>query len=940
MAEKNSGKPDNSLSDEEQSLNELLAAALREEIARRRSSTPPRGLPNSRSESSLEDLRLPAYLTGFRIPQMPSAAATSQSSQSSQSSLQGAFQNLNFNRGQGSSTSTANDDNKDGNSEEKMETASATDSASSPAPRASTSGTNPFKENPEKPRDTEEVSTKITKIKFNFVPPNSDKPESSQSSDIPNSSQTTAKLSFSQSVDSLSKIKRAKSRQSRSLSQVTSEKEFLKATTPLKLRRSSRLISKGENLGIKTVKSKIKEPKFGKAARADRLKIFNNLFKIDYPDLSQILASCSPIPHVRNSRGSREGGKRALDLSPGESQPSKQSRTESLIKKQSQVFSIPPREQRVRVRSRTRGADESNLELDVSGASSHARVTPTSTPQQIHVATPRGAAVGANAATGVGGTEGATGLILRSPSHLMNAWPSATSLGDFNSSLSPPTLTHLNRHSNGDLNLSDVLNQNADPHLASDLVRTPLRDASLSDLTETKSSEESIKLPDIYPPRTLRGLGIRSKTSFSNLTGNSKKVQTPSKVNPGPNDALDSTLDPISKLMILCDNTDFTNKSTCPTLLSKRQVTIKTNNLITTKTTVKLSCDSLPSLTSWDSYLKSHDSNPFSMEKNTNALSNLTVKVNTNNVKVNKATNISTNLSQDQMSEPIYGDAMSIWRELRNALTRDVVLRMRLRNLQTMLTDSLVPKWSVTYNPPPGLLTNPAQCEHVMNVRRQIFQMQMECTIYLTERELEALKEKIEDLKNSLYALYQTKRGKQYNYQAALNQAVIQADRQRRATFEELSKRLSAIRQAPEEALRQGLPDFAGDTDTDVEEEPQPSTSAQAANPPRSRATSRWTTNQGQGQGQKRPRSRSQSNQKWQDGRSNQNAWVKVTNKKSKGKGKGKGKSSNRSNTNTNTNPQPPRNQNRSRDQQAKDELLDHLAAFFAKYNGKKPGNK
>ena len=114
------------------------------------------------------------------------------------------------------------------------------------------------------------------------------------------------------------------------------------------------------------------------------------------------------------------------------------------------------------------------------------------------------------------------------------------------------------------------------------------------------------------------------------------------------------------------------------------------------------------------------------------------------------------------------------------------------------------------------------------------------------EREINALKEKIDDLKSSLFALYQTKRGKKHNCDEALNQAIVQADCQRRATFEELNKRLMAIRQAPEEAIHQNLPDLSGNQEDDVEEKPQPSTSAQAYNPPRSRPNQRWASNQGQ----------------------------------------------------------------------------------------------
>ena len=886
MSENNSDKPvDTSYSDEEESVNQFLAAALREEIARRRASATARGLPNSRSDSSLLDTRIPEYLTGFRIPQLGSTT-----SQSSNGSLQGAFRNLNVNQAAGSTTST---DKASGSSEAEMET----DETQQPGP--SKSGTNPFQEAHSSEKQAENVSPQFS----------SDFPYfDSQlgTSHFFDNSIGTQTITNSQSVDSIlqSLPKNNKKSKSKSLTHVASESKLQKtAISPLKLRRSSRLISKGENMGIKKSNSQGKPSKLSKTARAEKLKILSNLYKVSSPGLTQILDSFSPILPNRN----KTGEKRALDLSPELIQPSKQTRTESLIKKQSQTFGIPPREQRVRARSssRPRAADGSKSDLDESRVSSHARDTPPFTPpKQNHVSIPRvfpGAALTP---------------VLRSPSHLMDNWPSSANLDEFVSTLSPPNLSPAPRNSQRGLNLGDILNQNADPIVASELIKTP---SNLSQRSES-SIDDSPPLCQLYPPRSLRGMGVRSKTSFQSLTG------PPA---PNGNQRGHPTDDPIKRLMDLCDNTVFTSSATCPKSLSLEQATNNTNKSSTTVPISRPACGPISPLTDWESYLKSHDSNPFSTTNSStskvtfNPSTSYASVVNTNKSVMTKHTNNSTNTLQGQSNEPIFKDGLSIWRELRNALTKDVVLRLRLKNLQTMVKDNLVPKWSVTYNPPSGLLTNQAQIEHVINVRRQIFRTQLECTIFLTEREINALKEKIDDLKSSLFALYQTKRGKKHNFDEALNQAVVQADRQRRATFEELNKRLMAIRQAPEEALHQNLPDLSNNQEEEVEEEPQPSTSAQAHNPPRSRPNQRWASNQGQGQ--KRPKSRSRSNSRTND--ANQNTWIKV--KRSKGKGKGKGKRSNQSNTN---------NRARSRDQSPHDEFFDLLAAFIKKH--KKPGNK
>ena len=910
MAEKNPAKPvDSTLSDEEESLNQLLAAVLREELARRRSNSIPLGLPNSRSESSLsEDRRLPDYLTGFRIPTLTASTA---SSQSSNGSLQGAFRNLNFNQGEGSTT---NSQNSDGKSEENMET------DTNPGP--STSGTNPFQEQPKPDNQAAQVSPQISSdfetIFFDSLE------TTSQFFDISTASHNTAKKT--KSVDSLKKILFHKEK---SLSSVASESDLPK-TTPIKPRRSSRLLSKGENLGVIKSGPQGKNYKSSKEKiRASKLKLLSNLYKLPSPGLTQLLDDFSPILPPKG----KTTGKRAPEGSPELIQPSKQLRTESRIQKQSQAFSSPPLPQRDRLRSRPRKAHESNLESDVSRKGSHAQTTPPAQSKQKQKQTHMANTCGGATETGLEPSDTHGEALIDDLISTVNAWPSTDTLSQFTSDLSPPILSPIQRQPREGLNLSDILNENADPSLAVNLLNVKSHESIHSDLSDTDKSEASVALVELYPPRTLRGKGVLSNPSLQTLTGLDRDKPKNNKKIP-PNG---QSPDPITALVNLCNDTEFTKNGASPAQLPAVPApnNSKTNSGNIEPTRARPS--TLPLLLTWDCYLKSLDSNPFSKHDHS---AQTPFVVDTNSTNKTHITNKSNTFQHKQGEEMIFKDALGVWRELRNALTRDVVLRLRLKNIQTMLADNLVPKWSVTYSPPSSLLTTQNQIDHVVDVRRQIFRTQLECTKFLTQREIEALEQKIKDLKDSLQALYKTPKGKKHDYQAALNQAVILADRQRRSTFDELNKRLMAIRQAPEEALMQGLPTFAPDTSDgdNNDDDPQPSTSSGITGPnnqSRSRSTQRWAQNQ-QGQGQKRPKSRSQSNPRQQDVQpgSNQNGWVKVSYKKQKGKGKGKGKGKSSNNAQN----QNQRNR-RNEDQDEKEELYNLLAAFFSK-NKKKNGRK
>ena len=910
--------PNDSCNNEEETLNFYLAAALKEEIAQRRNERT-MALPNSRSDSSLNiGSLIPAYLNGFKIPRLAgngstastSSNASSDTQASSQSSLSNAINNLNVNQHEGSATGSATDQ---GPSE--METEEQPPASNSPP------ANNPFRETPATDGQTVDVSKSLNTIDLsqdNFYDSLEDSQIDSQASQV-NLVDSVRQTLFSKNIN-------------KEISTVTSDSN-LEVRSPLRLRRSGRLLTKQENLGVKVPSSK---GKLGKklSSKASKRAQLSRLFNLGSQGLSQeILDFDMSIQPILNSKSK----KRLHESSPGSAEPRKQNKTEAHSENKGNSQFPAPKEKRSHTRSRTRGADES-------GESSHASGTPTginkrNVNKQTHVVPPRGS----NRAADLHYSQAA------GPSRLSPApspWPSAHNLDEFKSDLSP--IPNSGRET-GILNLSDVLNTNLDPLAANELM-TPLpRSNSSVSSNKSSSSDESISLVSIYPPRSLRGGTIRSNKSLEMLTSlkSNQKDKNP-------------TLDPIEKLVQLCENTKFTGEGPQDLNLPKPATAPNPDKVGFSVTNTS---GPLSTLKTWADYQESLDSNPFSSTNfnsasasaSTNNKTNIAKKA-SNSVSTNKivVTN-NTNSSQEPPKEPLFEDAKSIWQQLRNALCRDVILRLRQRNIETMMDDGLVPNWAVSYKPPTSLLTNENHVNHVIRVRKQIFITQLECTLYLTKKEIASLKLRIDDLKRSLYSLYQTPAGKQYNFDAALNSAIIQADKQRRITFEELNKRLTVIRQAPEEALWMGIPEEFPRSANAIrpqqndDAQPGPSNEGQSTGS-RSRSNQRW----GQvSQPQQRPRSRSNqrqdppgarpgpSNPRQGSTRQNQggnqknqkNGWVQVVNKRSKGKGQGKRSKGNNGPYNRN-------NQARREEQRSpENELLDLMAAFVRKYQDFK-GNK
>ena len=300
----------------------------------------------------------------------------------------------------------------------------------------------------------------------------------------------------------------------------------------------------------------------------------------------------------------------------------------------------------------------------------------------------------------------------------------------------------------------------------------------------------------------------------------------------------------------------------------------------------------LQSLSTWQDYQDNlqSDTNPFTCNND----SNVPKSPPANYIHLTANSNLPVLSLQDRLDIRIYQPALMVWRELRNMLGREVVLRLRLNSMDAIMAEHLYPNWSVSYSPPSGLITTQAQAEEVVELRRRMARMQIELNMEFTRTELRCLSERITALKASLAAIYRTPMAKDFNLESAIDGAVYLANRERGKAFAEICRRLSAMRVAPEEALWRDLPDFVDVPQRairppDAQPPTSPNQNAGSRRPPNRQSTPNRSRSRSQSRRRGTPpggRGRGRQNQAPQQrpGRSRQN-----NQRGGRGRGRGRG---------------------------------------------------
>ena len=276
-----------------------------------------------------------------------------------------------------------------------------------------------------------------------------------------------------------------------------------------------------------------------------------------------------------------------------------------------------------------------------------------------------------------------------------------------------------------------------------------------------------------------------------------------------------------------------------------------------------------------DQYKNSRDINPFLTNSpsdnhlghtNTEALPNSKGK-GSNKSKPKSSTNSKTPL---QEATGVYDQAETVLDQYKLYLSKEMVTRLHVQQLEIQLRDKLYPLWCTTYSPPLALINSEEKVQDLIRIRTELATKMLESNLDFYRMQLNELMAKNEDLLTTLNAIYKTPKGLGFNLNQALDDATISANRQRDKKLTELNTIMDAIKLAPEAALWRGIPaDFTrpprATRVVDDRDTPTPSTSGgspQHQYRPRTPSNPRRQNNRAQqaprGPGPQRPTSRPQ----------------------------------------------------------------------------------
>ena len=260
----------------------------------------------------------------------------------------------------------------------------------------------------------------------------------------------------------------------------------------------------------------------------------------------------------------------------------------------------------------------------------------------------------------------------------------------------------------------------------------------------------------------------------------------------------------------------------------------------------KLTKNVQKSINTHEFYLKTRDKNPFDVMLNVpspDSANTLVINSSQSTAPSTRPNSNKSNLFQ-QRDPGIFEDAKSTLDDYKLVLSKEMVARLQVNMLDIQLRDKLFPLWTVSYNPPPSLITTQAKAERLVEERRVLAIQMLKSNRQFYLDMLDEYCAKSESLLDSLSAIYKTPAARQFDIKYALDSATSKANQQRDQKFKELGRIMAAIRQAPEGALWYNIsPEFtrppraikASDM-YDDDDEPTPSTSQQArseAPPPR-----------------------------------------------------------------------------------------------------------
>ena len=166
----------------------------------------------------------------------------------------------------------------------------------------------------------------------------------------------------------------------------------------------------------------------------------------------------------------------------------------------------------------------------------------------------------------------------------------------------------------------------------------------------------------------------------------------------------------------------------------------------------------------------------------------------------------SGNCQQGQVRVEIYLPAQSCWREIRRFLHKEMNLRIKSSFYEVLSKNEIYPAWTIAFQPPPNLMTNPQQIETIVSLRKNQTKDMLKALSLVSSEETNNCKERADASTQALRAYYQQSVASQYNLDEALDALVTLTDRSQKLVHAKQKKFLE-LSQKPPIALYIGCPE-------------------------------------------------------------------------------------------------------------------------------------
>ena len=134
-------------------------------------------------------------------------------------------------------------------------------------------------------------------------------------------------------------------------------------------------------------------------------------------------------------------------------------------------------------------------------------------------------------------------------------------------------------------------------------------------------------------------------------------------------------------------------------------------------------------------------------------------------------------------------------------------LRIKSSFYEVLSKKEIYLAWTITFQPPPNLMTNPQQIETIMSLRKNQTTDMLKTLSLMSSEEANNCKERADASTQALRAYYQQSMAYQYNLNEALDALVTLTDRSQKLVRAEQQKKFLELSQKPSMALYTGCPE-------------------------------------------------------------------------------------------------------------------------------------